>query len=132
VTDPVVMEEMLAMIAGNDGPFKFHLDRMKYSTRYAEVDPATHRHEAVQLLKPLETRLQLHPYLFGDSPTLADIAIFPFVRQFAHADAAGFTALSLPRLQHWLRHWEGSPLFASVMSKHPRWQPEQAAIYVQG
>jgi glutathione S-transferase len=70
--------------------------------------------------------------LFGDQPKLADIAIFPFVRQFAHADAMAFAELPLPHLQAWLKHWESSTLFASVMTKYSAWQPEHDVIYVQG
>jgi glutathione S-transferase len=130
--DQSTLNEMLSLIASNDGPFKFHLDRMKYSTRYADADPQQHRAAAVELLKPLELRLSEARYLFGDQPRLADIAIFPFVRQFAHADATEFEELSLPHLQAWLKQWESSTLFAAVMTKHVVWHPEHEAIYVQG
>lgn len=130
--DQAAVDAMLSMIAGNDGPFKFHLDRMKYANRYAEADSVGHRAEAVKLLMPLEERLHHHAYLFGDSPKLADIAIFPFVRQFAHADEDAFAVLPMPCLQAWLKHWESSALFAAVMTKHPVWQPEHEALYVQG
>jgi glutathione S-transferase len=115
-------DEIANLIATNDGPFKFHLDRMKYANRYSDAEPATHRATAIQLLEPLEQRLQQHVYLFGDTPCLADIALFPFVRQFAHADMGAFTSEPLPLLQTWLAHWESSALFESVMSKQTVWQ----------
>ena len=115
-----VMDEL---ITTNDGPFKFHLDRMKYANRYDNVVPAEHRDAAVKLLSNLEARLTEHGFLLGDSPKVADIAIFPFVRQFAHADEKAFTALPLRNLQTWLTKWEGSDLFQSIMIKHPQWQP---------
>jgi glutathione S-transferase len=114
------------LIAVNDGPFKFHLDRMKYANRYDGVEPAEHRSAAVKLLAPLEARLSTHGYLFGETSTLADIAIFPFVRQFAHADAAAFAALPFPCLQAWLTKWESSALYQSIMTKHAIWQPDHA------
>ena len=130
--DQATTNAMLNLIATNDGPFKFHLDRMKYANRYAEAVPEQHRAEAVKLLQPLEERLSGAPYLFGDQPGLADIAIFPFIRQFAHADAVAFAALPLSHLQSWLKQWESSALFESVMTKHIVWQPEHEVIYVQG
>ncbi|MEQ1579508.1 MAG: glutathione S-transferase [Steroidobacteraceae bacterium] len=108
-------EQMDALIAANDGPFKFHLDRAKYANRYPGTDPTHHRGEAVTFLEPLEERLAKHVYLFGETPSLADIAIFPFVRQFARADE---TALAgLPRLKAWLASLESSELFEAVMQK---------------
>ncbi len=123
--DEVMNETMANLIAGNDGPFKFHLDRMKYSNRYPGAQPAEHRAAAVKLLETLEEQLCSNAYLFGDTPVLADVAIFPFVRQFAHADAEAFAALPLPQLQDWLTRWEASELFLSVMTKHPVWQPDR-------
>lgn len=108
-------EPMDALIVTNDGPFKFHLDRAKYANRYPDVDPAYHRGEAVKLLQPLESRLATHGFLFGGTPSLADIAIFPFVRQFARADETVLT--DLPRLKAWLKSMESLPLFRAAMEK---------------
>lgn len=108
-------EETDSLIAANDGPFKFHLDRAKYANRYPGVDPVFHRDEAVKLLLPLEDRLAKYPYLFGDRPSFADIAIFPFVRQFARADASVLGGL--PRLEAWLAALTESALFQSVIGK---------------
>lgn len=108
-------EQMDALIATNDGPFKFHLDRAKYGNRYPGEDPAYHRVEAVKLLVQLEGRLAKQGFLFGDTPSLADIAIFPFVRQFAKADETVLTGL--PLLKAWLASMESSVLFQGVMEK---------------
>jgi len=123
----VTSQAMNDLIAINDGAFKFHLDRMKYATRYDDVNPDEHRSEAVKLLMPLESRLNTSAYLFDDKPMLADVAIFPFVRQFAHADAAAFAALPLQRLQAWLTKWEASDLFHAVMIKYAVWQPGESS-----
>jgi glutathione S-transferase len=105
------------LIAMNDGPFKFHLDRSKYANRYPGSDPTMHRVEAMKILAAFELRLSNSAYLFGNAPTLADVAIFPFVRQFARADAAAFASAMLPALQRWLEKWESSALFQSIMTK---------------
>jgi len=118
-------DAMADLIATNDGPFKFHLDRAKYGNRYPGSDPAEHRAAAVKLLLELEERLNAGAYLFGSAPSLADVAIFPFVRQFAHADAARFALEPLPSLQAWLTRWEASELYHSAMTKHAVWQPGQ-------
>ncbi|MEQ1488082.1 MAG: glutathione S-transferase C-terminal domain-containing protein [Methylotenera sp.] len=50
---------------------------------------------------------------------MADIAVFPFVRQFAAVDAAWFENSPYPKLQTWLKKLVESELFNSVMEKQP-------------
>ncbi|MDZ4126138.1 MAG: glutathione S-transferase, partial [Hydrogenophaga sp.] len=66
---------------------------------------------------PLQARLQHNGQLGGHNPCAADIAIFPFVRQFAAVDAAWFGGLPLPALQTWLAGWLGNALFERAMVK---------------
>lgn len=114
--------EDAALIAANDGPFKHHLDRAKYPGRYVEDDGIDHRSAALALLTPLEARLTAAPFLGGTTRGFTDIALFPFIRQFAAVEPAWFAAQSLPRLQAWLERLLGSSLFAHVMPKFAPWQ----------
>ena len=115
--------EDAALLEANDGPFKHHLDRYKYSTRYEGVDPEEHGTKAVGYLRALDERLAASPYLGGETRGLADIAIFPFVRQFANADRAHFDAQGLDHLASWLEGLVGSDLFTGVMAKFDQWKP---------
>jgi glutathione S-transferase len=110
-----------ALIAANDGPFKHHLDRTKYPGRYGD-DATDHRAAALALLMPLEARLSDTAYLCGSVRTLTDIALFPFIRQFAAIEPAWFAAQPLPRLQSWLERLSASDLFAAIMPKFAPWQ----------
>lgn len=121
-------DTMQALIDQNDGEFKQHLDRYKYPNRYPEEhqgDPsqfaAHHRAVASAWLSTLELQLAGSAWLFGASASLADIAILPFVRQFAHTDAAWFAMQSWPNLQKWLMRWESGALFRRMMEKYPPW-----------
>ncbi|MCF8882365.1 glutathione S-transferase [Erythrobacter sp. SN021] len=111
-----------ALVETNDGPFKHHLDRYKYATRYEDVEPEEHRAAAMEILGRLDRRLDESAYLCGAKRGFADIAIFPFIRQFANADRAWFDAQDWPRLQAWLARLVDSELFAGVMHKHPQWK----------
>ena len=111
-----------ALVAANDGPFKYHLDRYKYATRYEDADPQEHGVKAADQLRAIEDRLAKSSYLCGETRGFADIAIFPFVRQFANADRDWFDARDLPRVQCWLDGLEGSDLFAAIMAKHDPWK----------
>ncbi|MFT5329748.1 MAG: glutathione S-transferase [Parasphingorhabdus sp.] len=110
------------LIAEADGPFKDHLDRYKYPTRYENVDALEHRAGGLVFLEKLDNLLQVSGQLMGTKSTLADHAIFPFVRQFANNDRDWFDQLPLPALQQWLADHLASPLFATTMKKYPQWQ----------
>jgi glutathione S-transferase len=109
-----------ALIAVNDGPFKYHLDRAKYPGRY-EDEGEDHRAAALALLAPLEARLEHGANLCGPARTLTDIALFPFIRQFAAIEPAWFAAQPLPRLQGWLERHAAAPLFTAIMPKFAPW-----------
>ncbi len=109
-----------ALIALNDGPFKQQLDLYKYPNRLGDADPVRHRDQAVTcLLHLLEQRLASQRYLGGDQPCAADLAIFPFVRQFRAVDPAWFDAQPLPATQRWLDGWLGGEQFQACMRKLP-------------
>ena len=109
----------LELLAVCDGGFKHHLDRYKYPERFDGVDSKVHhREQAVDvLLRPLDAQLQSTGQLGGQAPCAADIAIFPFVRQFAAVEPAWFEALALPALQGWLGRWLSDGLFTRAMCK---------------
>ncbi|RQO83311.1 glutathione S-transferase [Acidovorax sp. FJL06] len=115
------LEDMQALIAECDGPFKHALDRCKYPSRYPHADIAAARATAEAWLGLLDARLSAQPHLLSTHAALADMAIAPFVRQFAGMDADWWAAQPWPRLQAWLAQWQASDLLASVMHKLPAW-----------
>ena len=110
------------LIQTADGPFKTALDHTKYANRYADVDSHLEREYAALFLRKLNKMLLKQPYLYGENPTLADMAILPFVRQFAGIDKNWFTAQRWPHLRRWLDALLASERFTSIMTKYPKWQ----------
>ena len=110
-----------ALIASNDGQFKFHLDRYKYAHRHTS-DPAEHRSAAAALLLHIDHRLQAGGFLSGSSPGLTDAAILPFVRQFAETDRGWFDAQHWPALHTWLADALASPAFEAAMIRLEPWK----------
>jgi glutathione S-transferase len=110
-----------------DGPFKHHLDRYKYASRYdrgverGDVD-LSHRVKAVDALKLIEDRLGEESYLEGEEMGPTDMASFPFVRQFAAVEPEWWASNDdLSKTRNWLAHCLESELFKSIMEKHPLW-----------
>ncbi|VAV95158.1 Glutathione S-transferase family protein [hydrothermal vent metagenome] len=110
------------LVAENDGAFKSALDHYKYSARFPDHPPEYYRAQGEIFLKKLDQRLQHSLYLLGDSQTIADIAIFPFIRQFAHVDRDWFFTAPYPHLQKWLRDFLDSESFKAVMIKYAPWK----------
>ena len=120
-------DEGNALIDEIEGPFKTALDRYKYSTRYNDADKQAERETASGYLRDLDERLSSQDWLFGEKPTLADMAILPFVRQFAMADKAWFDAQPWPHLSRWLEAFLASERLSEVMPKYPVWQAGDTA-----
>ena len=119
------------LIDVNDGDFKHHLDRYKYNNRYENVlSSEEHREHALSILKTYDERLTNQAYLCGDSISLADLALSPFVRQFANTDRGWFDQLPLLHLHNWLIGILEGDLFKSCMVKHKQWQNGQVPIYL--
>jgi glutathione S-transferase len=115
---PTLSEEETALIAENDGAFKRDLDRYKYPHRYGhDAEQALlHRGSGVAWLAQLDSMLSARAYLFGSTRGFADLAIMPFVRQFARHDETWFQAQPLLPLRAWLDGLVNSALFVSVMA----------------
>ncbi|MDE1467942.1 glutathione S-transferase [Aurantiacibacter sp. D1-12] len=129
-TDPEgwLEREDKELIAENDGPFKHALDHYKYPTRYDDCDPMPHRDRGEEFLRKLDARIAGQGQLCGDKRGLTDVAIFPFIRQFANHDRAWFDALDLPHVQQWLAGHLESDLFKTAMQREKPWQEGDAPI----
>jgi glutathione S-transferase len=106
-----------ALIEENDQGFKHQLNRYKYAERYPEQPMEHYRAEGEVFLMKLEGLLAEQEYLLAGHLSLADVALAPFVRQFAHVDREWFGQAPYPRLQGWLQRFLESPLFIVVMAK---------------
>lgn len=115
------LSDMLSLINDNDNDFKGWLDQYKYADRFPEQTPEYYREQGEVFLQKLENRLSRHPFLFGVEIRLADIAIMPFVRQFAHVDKQWFEAADYPYLQRWLKARLESDEFQKIMFKYLQW-----------
>ena len=124
-----LQDTTLALVAENDGSFKTALDQYKYWDRFPAESQQYYRLQGERFLSKLDQLLQVNQYLLADSPTLADIAIFPFIRQFAFVDKTWFDQSSYQHLRQWLYYFMESPLFAQVMHKYPAWQPQDTARF---
>ena len=107
------------LIAENDSSFKQSLDKYKYAIRFPEQSAEVYRVQGEVFLQKLETLLTQSRFLLGNQISLADIAIFPFIRQFSGVDAVWFKNAPYPKLKAWLKALVESELFISIMQKQP-------------
>lgn len=121
-------EQAIQLIDFNDGAFKHNLDRYKYPDRYPEQQAEHYRTQGEAFLAVLENQLSKHQFLMDNHITIADIGIFPFIRQFAHVDFNWFEQTPYPHLQVWVQYFIQSALFNSVMEKYLTWQEHAEPI----
>lgn len=127
--DDAQSSEVEQLIAINDAPFKAMLDRYKYAGRYPEHPAAHYRDNGIALqIAPLDERLLKTSYLTGERISLADMALFPFVRQFAHVDREWFDASPYLAVNAWMQRMLESELFNAVMHKFEPWQAGDEAL----
>lgn len=112
-----------SLIARNDNEFKFAIDRYKYPDRYPDATRESFRASGETFLAELEERLESESCLCGSRLSIADIALLPFVRQFAHVDIDWFRASRYRQVNDWLQRFVESARFTSVMDKYPQWRP---------
>jgi len=122
-------DEAFVLVEETETEFKPHLDRYKYPDRYPGVSAAEHRAAGSDFVARLDARLAEAPYLFGKQACIADIAIFPFVRQFANTDRDWFQALPYGRTQGWLEQLLGGMHFGISMKKYAQWQNGNEAVF---
>jgi len=109
------------LLEQTDGVFKKALDQYKYASRFPDQDPVQSRWLALEaLINPLALVLNKQPFIGGDKPVLQDVAIFPFVRQFAGVEPSWFNANAPAPVRHWLTNWVSSDLFATIMQTKGR------------
>jgi len=106
-----------ALIEENDQVFKQHLNRYKYPERHPEHPAEHYRAEGEGFLRRLEALLESRSFLAAPHQSLADVALMPFVRQFAHVDRGWFAQAPYPNLQRWLQRFLESELFVAIMAK---------------
>ena len=108
------------IIKMNDLKIKFWLDRFKYHDRYPEESKKHYRKKCKKYLDELDERLKNNLFLTGEEMQLVDIAIFPFIRQFAHIDKDDFIN-DFENLDKFLNYFINSDLFLKSMIKYPLW-----------
>jgi glutathione S-transferase len=121
--------ESQQLMRQNDEDFKPLLDAYKYADRFPQLSQPEHRNNAGCFLRRLEDRLVEYPYLIADRQTIADIAIMPFVRQFAGVEPQWFEHCEYVGVRRWLNQQIESDLFKAVMHKYDFWQPGDDAVY---
>ena len=115
-------EKTKELIKINDGEFKHHLDRYKYSKRYDNEDPEFHRKKCLSFIEKVSSELQNSKYIFDDEISYIDISLLPFIRQFRIADNEWFDELPYENVKSWLSNFLNSELLKSIMYKYDLWK----------
>ncbi len=114
----------------NDFSFKADLDHYKYANRYPEQSEEFYRVACEEFIEELEDMLTENKFLLTNKLTLADISVFPFVRQFSLVNKVWFNQAPYPKVQRWLDTLVNSDLFQHIFQKYDVWKAGNSAIYI--
>ena len=117
------------LVRENDDVFKPLLDRYKYADRFPQKTQFEHRRAALFFLDKLEARLKNYTYLTGKRLGRVDVAIMPFIRQFAAVEPGWFEQCEYAAVRYWLQGMLDSALFQNVMKKYPLWKHGNEPVY---
>jgi len=126
--DDNAIAQIRQLIATFDQEFKGKLEQYRCAKRYKEPNVIEHRHSCELHIQDLEQRLSRHQFLLADQESLADIAILPFIRQFARVERQWYLQAPYPNVRKWLNNYLQSKMFSKVMTKHPLWLDTQATV----
>jgi glutathione S-transferase len=126
------LPEMLQLISQFDVEFKTSLNAYKCAKRYQENNVIECRQACEHFIAQLEHRLTIKKYLQSDKESLADIALLPFIRQFARVERQWYLKSPYPKIRQWLNNYLQSPSFSKVMAKHPLWLDTQQEVIFDG
>lgn len=118
------------LIETNDFSFKEDLDHYKYADRYPEHTAEHYRQACEEFIEELEEMLADNSYLLAEQLSLADIGVFPFVRQFSLVDEEWFASAPYPRVRQWLNLLIKTRLFQQVFQKHETWREGTPVVYI--
>ena len=118
------------LVETNDFSFKSDLDHYKYADRFPEHSVDHYRQACEEFIEELETMLSVNNFLVTDQLTIADIAVFPFVRQFSLVDKNWFEQSPYKNVQRWLESLITTTLFQNIFQKHNNWQDGDSTIYI--
>ena len=118
------------LIETNDYSFKTDLDHYKYADRHPEHSVEHYREACEEYLVEIEELLSDTHYLLSNQISLADIGVFPYIRQFSLVDKTWFDAAPYPKTQKWLSSLLATELFEDVFQKHDLWKTNDDAIYI--
>jgi len=119
----VDFHQAIQLIFENDFEFKPNLDRYKYHVQGLEYSQQYFRNQGERFLERLNDCLKNTNGLglLTKRITIADIAIFPFVRQFAGVSREWFGQTVYNYLNSWLKRVEEHHDFLSVMQRYDFW-----------
>lgn len=112
-----LQQQMTLLMDACDFEFKPLLDRYKYFDRHPEYSQLEYRQQAEIFIHRLEKQLAQHTFLVDSQIRLLDIAIFPFIRQFAAVDPNWFTQSAYKKLHVWLTTCINTDMFKKIMAK---------------
>ena len=123
-------QQVIQLIQRGDDEFKHPLEQYRAAKRYHRDSEIQWREQCEAFIQELEQRITANGFFVGNSPSLADYAFIPFMRQFGRVDRKWFAAAPYPNVKAWLNTQLQSQLYARMMNKHQLWHKDLAPTFL--
>ena len=129
--DDFLVEEgvgSLAWVGRFDDEFKPSLDKYKYHRTTDEKSREYYRDKNLGWLSAINDRIPAWVDRRSGPLSFEEMALLPFIRQYAAVDPLWFQSLTYSWLSDWLDQWLKDPMFMGVMKKYPFWEEGSEGI----
>ena len=128
--DNAYLQDAEMLLEINDHSFKEDLKGYKDREHHPEQPMPYYRQRGEEFLEELNEMLVENNFLLAPHITIADIGVFPLVREFAMVDKVWFDKTPYPKLQAWLENIIDSEWFKAAMQENEIWQAGNDDIYL--
>ena len=106
-----------------------NLNYYKYPSRYDDFKDVEHYKSLLKI--KLDELSELLVKVEFDKTDIAQIAIYPFVRQLRNVDEGWFFSIVSQNLLLWMSFWDDFLLQKDVMAKHPVWSSDNVGVVIR-
>ncbi len=108
-------KEIFELIEENDSFFKSNLDLYKYSK--SEIIISNSFTNCLKFVNNIKQKVESNGSIVPGGLSMADYAIFPFIRQFINVDLAKYSEFKTDSFDCWFKSILNSEIFKNIMRK---------------
>ncbi len=124
------LQEAEMLVETNDYSFQEDLGHYQHAEDHPQHPVEYYRQRCEEFLEELNGMLEQQNFLLADTVTIADIAVFPFIREFVRVDQHWFEESPYQALQRWFFYLLDTQWYAEASRKYDIWESASDDVYL--